>query len=68
MTYKYGSKTVTANELAKLEIMDRLNWWEFEENSNLDAETKERIAKHIDRLMTALDANGNLRNKIWGDA
>lgn len=65
MAYTYGSKKVTANELAKLEIIDRLQWWDYEE-SDLDPEVIERITKHLERVINALDTNGNLRNKIWG--
>lgn len=64
-TYNYGSKKVTANELAKLEIIDRLQWWDYEE-SDLDPEVIERITKHLERAINSLDSNGNLRNKIWG--
>lgn len=65
MTYTYGSKKVTANELAKLEIIDRLQWWDYEE-SDLDPEVIERITKHLERAINALDSNGNLRTKVWG--
>lgn len=62
---QYGSHKVTANELAKLEIIDSLRWNTFEEYED-DPEMMERINKHMERVMATLDSNGNLRRKIWG--
>lgn len=62
---EFGRHKVTANELAKLAIMDVLRWSDFEEYED-DPEVMERINKHMSRVMATLDSNGNLNKKIWG--
>jgi len=67
-TYKFASKTMTANEKAKAELISHLGWIDLEALVGDEPEVIERMNKHIDRLINTLDTNGNLRNKMWGEA